>query len=956
MVKVPVYQQDVSLRPILQQDLEIRAKPEAFGWDVGQGVANLGKGMQQASNTLIELQDLESTTETKTGQNKLMEWARNRQWGPGGYMTLQGDAAIKGRSVFEQEVEAKRKEIMGTLSPRAQQKFNDSSMAYINPLFNQAIVHEGQERKKFINDTSVASQNNFANEALVNYSDPNRVNTFVAAGQLEIRKNSQLNGEPAEVTKMKEEAFVSNALKGVTLRLNQDSPLKAQEYYNKNKALFNGPDQFAIEQNLKEGLQTAEAQQHVDFVRGLRREVGGVAPAPMAGPAGTPGAPMAMPPKTVADTGPTRVRAYLIGKAASPEERARVESLDPTFATNLASMLQDAPAEMRDKLGVYSGKPQRPGTGMSPEDMATSPLARPAAAPVSRPRGPVANFAPEVNSAIDSAARKHGLPPEMLREFARIESSGNPGARTGKYMGLFQLSQEEFSRLGGTDIFDPVQNAEIAAKKLKTEIGTAKNALGRTPTAFDLYMIHQQGIGGYPNHVKNPSAPAWQNMYATGEGQQKGEAWARKAIWGNVPDDVKARFGSVDNITSAQFVEIWRNKFRGDSSTPLDGSAPVGSPQAVDLAWEGQTLQAAPKDVQDWVHQNAPKYGLYFPAAMPWRVEQIGSAKPNPTAPNVATVQPANTMLSPRANMPSMEQVSGYLNKIQNPEVRQRAYKIIMNDFALADKQRAAQVEEAKLTLQSHVIKGNTPDTLPMEIRMLAGTDAINSAWGFAEKEKQGRVVTDEVLFSQVQELAARDPKGFAAMDLTPLMDKLSREDWRKVNELKTSALKDERKAREDGLNLTEAFNQASTQLEAVGITTKGKKDAEYQKAQLRIAQFNNALASEMETFKKNNGVAPTQMDILKMINRQLLPIVIKNNGFIGDTAIGQLFGVGNKNGFAFEAGTRPDDSTVNVVPKYEDIPIDLRRSISADLELANGRKPTKEEIIERYKAYTLSR
>jgi len=28
-------------------------------------------------------------------------------------------------------------------------------------------------------------------------------------------------------------------------------------------------------------------------------------------------------------------------------------------------------------------------------------------------------------------------------------------------------------------------------------------------------------------------------MYMTAEGQEKGEKWARKAIWGNVPADLK---------------------------------------------------------------------------------------------------------------------------------------------------------------------------------------------------------------------------------------------------------------------------------------------------------------------------------------------------------------------------------------------------------------------------------
>jgi hypothetical protein len=58
----------------------------------------------------------------------------------------------------------------------------------------------------------------------------------------------------------------------------------------------------------------------------------------------------------------------------------------------------------------------------------------------------------EVDSPIALAAQRDGLDPEWLR----TESSGNPKAQTGSYSGLFQLSPQEFERVGAKgDIFDP---------------------------------------------------------------------------------------------------------------------------------------------------------------------------------------------------------------------------------------------------------------------------------------------------------------------------------------------------------------------------------------------------------------------------------------------------------------------------------------------------------------------
>ena len=38
----------------------------------------------------------------------------------------------------------------------------------------------------------------------------------------------------------------------------------------------------------------------------------------------------------------------------------------------------------------------------------------------------------------------------------------------------------------------------------------------------EAYLAHQQGVGGATSHITNPDRPAWESMYATAEGQQKG--------------------------------------------------------------------------------------------------------------------------------------------------------------------------------------------------------------------------------------------------------------------------------------------------------------------------------------------------------------------------------------------------------------------------------------------------
>lgn len=155
-------------------------------------------------------------------------------------------------------------------------------------------------------------------------------------------------------------------------------------------------------------------------------------------------------------------------------------------------------------------------------------------------------------------ASEVGLPLSFLRKIARRESGMRPDARTGSYKGLFQLSNTEFKKYGGTgDIYDAKENALAFGRRAAEMYDKFVEANGRKPSATDLYMIHQQGKGGYDAHMSDPDAPAWENMYATPEGKRKGKAWSKRAIWGNIPVSERKKYGSVEDVTSRDFVNLW---------------------------------------------------------------------------------------------------------------------------------------------------------------------------------------------------------------------------------------------------------------------------------------------------------------------------------------------------------------------------------------------------------------
>jgi hypothetical protein len=85
-------------------------------------------------------------------------------------------------------------------------------------------------------------------------------------------------------------------------------------------------------------------------------------------------------------------------------------------------------------------------------------------------------------------------------------------------------------------------------------------ALGHYPDYAERYMVHQQGIQGAIEHYTHPERAAWQSMCATDEGVLKGEQWCRKCIWGNLLPQWKQTFGSVEKISSGDFVSLWTGR------------------------------------------------------------------------------------------------------------------------------------------------------------------------------------------------------------------------------------------------------------------------------------------------------------------------------------------------------------------------------------------------------------
>jgi hypothetical protein len=161
---------------------------------------------------------------------------------------------------------------------------------------------------------------------------------------------------------------------------------------------------------------------------------------------------------------------------------------------------------------------------------------------------------------IKRAAEAFGVNATFMEAIAKIESDFDPKQKTGSYVGLFQLSKDEFAKYGSGDILNVRDNAIAAAYKFATEAIVYQLRTHKEASFVDVYMIHQQGRAGAEEHLDHPDRLAWESMCATDEGKAKGEKWCKRAIWDNTLPVTKKLAKSVDNLTSEEFVNMWRDQ------------------------------------------------------------------------------------------------------------------------------------------------------------------------------------------------------------------------------------------------------------------------------------------------------------------------------------------------------------------------------------------------------------
>ena len=258
-----------------------------------------------------------------------------------------------------------------------------------------------------------------------------------------------------------------------------------------------------------------------------------------------------------------------------------------------------------DASAMRSGSP-------SPVSSVAQAMAGPEPKPADISKAP-ANLLPR----FAQAEAQYGLPKNFLAQTAKVESSFNPSAKNpnSSAAGLFQFTRGTARDYGLTNPLDPIASTDAAARLAADNKATLTRALGREPTAGELYLAHQQGGGGASKLLANPNARAV-------------DVVGRDAVLLN---------GGREDMTAGEFARRWTSKVAmgGDPDMPAPGAMPAAAETgASGFAVPGQPAPMTGRTF-DQITSGAPLDPVFQSegVSQPW----MGTAlKPSPAVSHVA--------------------------------------------------------------------------------------------------------------------------------------------------------------------------------------------------------------------------------------------------------------------------------------------------------------------------------
>lgn len=153
---------------------------------------------------------------------------------------------------------------------------------------------------------------------------------------------------------------------------------------------------------------------------------------------------------------------------------------------------------------------------------------------------------------------RYGLPEGYLARTSQIESGGNPNARNkaSGAAGAYQFMPSTAKQFNLKNPYDQDASALAASELAAKNRDYLRNSLGRDVTPEEIYLAHQQGMGGAEALLKNPDKRA---VDVLAKLYKDGLKTASKAIKQN---------GGDLNMSARDFANLQMGKYSGKGQEP----------------------------------------------------------------------------------------------------------------------------------------------------------------------------------------------------------------------------------------------------------------------------------------------------------------------------------------------------------------------------------------------------
>lgn len=239
MARVPVYQQQVQRAPIRGGQINAQMSPDGAGAAMGGALSQAGGQIAQIAQQERQKADQLAVLEA---DNQLAEFETNRLYDPeNGALNRRGRDAFGLPDEVMEEYEKTASQIEGNLSSdRQRQAFQRAKQQRANSINLTIQRHVSRQMQEHDDQTTNSSLEMSRQNALNNFTDPERIELEVARQHALIADHAERNGLPAEYVQQKRLEVDGATYTAVIERMASESPMEARKFYEQNKEHIKG--------------------------------------------------------------------------------------------------------------------------------------------------------------------------------------------------------------------------------------------------------------------------------------------------------------------------------------------------------------------------------------------------------------------------------------------------------------------------------------------------------------------------------------------------------------------------------------------------------------------------------------------------------------------------------------------------------------------------------------------